>query len=55
MKVNKIKNTNPNGEGACGLHCIKIKDISVKVGEQTIIDKVNLHSLWKATVSIGKW
>ncbi|NLJ97284.1 MAG: metal ABC transporter ATP-binding protein [Clostridiales bacterium] len=55
MKVNKIKNTNPKGEAACGLHCIKIKDISVKVGEQTIIDKVNLHiHCGKLTVIIGK-
>ncbi len=39
----------------CGLHCIKIKDISVKAGEQTIIDKVNLHiHCGKLTAIIGR-
>lgn len=43
------------GETACGLHCIKIKDIGVKAGDQTIIDKVNLHiHCGKLTVIIGR-
>ncbi|HHT97389.1 MAG TPA: metal ABC transporter ATP-binding protein [Clostridiales bacterium] len=40
---------------ACGLHCIKIEDISVKLGQQLIIDKINLHiHCGKITVIIGK-
>ena len=27
----------------CGLHCIKMKDISVKAGNSYIIEKVNVH------------
>ncbi|HHT87614.1 MAG TPA: metal ABC transporter ATP-binding protein [Clostridiales bacterium] len=44
-----------DNDSACGLHCIKINDISVKVGEQTIIDKVNLHiHCGKVTTIIGR-
>lgn len=28
---------------ACGLHCIKIKDFSVTIGEDRILDDINLH------------
>lgn len=53
-KTNKIMNYKTK-EAACGLHCIKIKDISVKAGEQTIIDNVNLHiHCGKLTVIIGR-
>jgi len=42
-------------DAACGLHCIQIKNISVKVGEQTIIENINLHiHCGKITVIIGK-
>lgn len=27
----------------CGLHCIKINDIGVSFGEQTVLEHVNLH------------
>lgn len=27
----------------CGLHCIKIKDFSVRFGDDVILDKINLH------------
>ena len=27
----------------CGLHCIKMQDIGVTIGEQTILEHVNLH------------
>lgn len=49
-------NSNLNHENsACGLHCIKIKDISVRAGENTIIDNVNLHiHCGKLTVIIGR-
>lgn len=40
---------------ACGLHCIQIKDISVRDGDNIIIDKINLHiHCGKITVVIGK-
>ena len=40
---------------ACGLHCIQIKDISVRNGAQTIIEDINLHiHCGKITVIIGK-
>src|SRR5690554_1192982 len=52
-KLNKTNNQTL--ESACGLHCIKIKDICVKVGEQIIIDNVNLHiHCGKLTVIIGR-
>lgn len=42
-------------EAACGLHCIQIKGISVKDGNQTIIDHINLHiHCGKITVLIGR-
>lgn len=51
----KSKESKRQQDAACGLHCIKMKDITVKVGEQTIIDKVNLHiHCGKVTVIIGR-
>jgi len=42
-------------ETACGLHCIKMKDISVMDGSQVIIENINLHiHCGKITVIIGK-
>jgi zinc transport system ATP-binding protein len=42
-------------DSACGLHCIKINDISVSVGEHIIIDSVNLHiHCGKFTAIIGR-
>lgn len=42
-------------DSACGLHCIKINDISVSVGEHIIIDSVNLHiHCGKVTAIIGR-
>lgn len=42
-------------EGACGLHCIQIKNISVRDGEHTIIDHINVHiHCGKITVIIGR-
>lgn len=39
---------------ACGLHCIKIKDIGVKAGKTTLIEHINLHvHCGKLTVIIG--
>lgn len=44
-----------NNDSACGLHCIKINDITVSVGEHTIIDNVNLHiHCGKVTAIIGR-
>lgn len=40
---------------ACGLHCIKMKDIGVKLGKNQIIEHVNLHiHCGKITCIIGK-
>ena len=40
---------------ACGLHCIRMKDIGVKVGKTTIIEHINLHiHCGKLTVIIGR-
>ena len=40
---------------ACGLHCIKMKDIGVKIGKNSIIEHVNLHiHCGKITCIIGK-
>lgn len=51
----KNKKSKDSDDSACGLHYIKIKDISVKVGEHTIIDNVNLHiHCGKLTVIIGR-
>jgi zinc transport system ATP-binding protein len=42
-------------DAACGLHCIKMKDISVRDGDHTIIENINLHiHCGKITVIIGK-
>lgn len=40
---------------ACGLHCIKMQDIGVKIGKNQIIEDVNLHiHCGKITCIIGK-
>lgn len=40
---------------ACGLHCIKMKDIGVKIGKNQIIEHINLHiHCGKITCIIGK-
>lgn len=42
-------------EAACGLHCLQMKNISVRDGEQVIIENINLHiHCGKITVIIGK-
>lgn len=39
----------------CGLHCIKIKDIGVKIGDQVILRNVNIHiHCGQLTVLIGR-
>lgn len=39
----------------CGLHCIKMNDIGVRIGAETIIEHVNLHiHCGKLTVIIGR-
>ncbi|HHX11496.1 MAG TPA: metal ABC transporter ATP-binding protein [Clostridiales bacterium] len=40
---------------ACGLHCIKISDITVQLGNEKIIDNINLHiHCGKITALIGR-
>lgn len=42
-------------EAACGLHCLQMKNISVRDGAQVIIENINLHiHCGKITVIIGK-
>lgn len=42
-------------ETACGLHCLKMNHISVRDGNQVIIDDINLHvHCGKITVIIGR-
>ncbi|TAH65725.1 MAG: metal ABC transporter ATP-binding protein [Anaerolineaceae bacterium] len=54
-KTNNHNTYNHENDAACGLHCIKINDISVKAGEQVIIDKVDLHiHCGKVTAIIGR-
>ncbi len=39
----------------CGLHCIKMNDIGVRIGRETIIEHINLHiHCGKLTVIIGR-
>ncbi len=40
---------------ACGTHCIKVKDIGVRFGDQVVLDHVNLHiHCGKLTAVIGR-
>lgn len=40
---------------ACGLHCIRTKDITVKIGNATIIENINLHiHCGRLTAIIGR-
>ena len=44
-----------NGKGACGLHCTKINNISVKFGKEQVLKNVNIHiHCGELTVIIGK-
>lgn len=58
MKIRKaaVNGTIKNEKNlACGLHCIQIKNITVKDGDVTIIDNINLHiHCGKLTVLIGR-
>lgn len=49
IKLSK-DNSNP-----CGLHCIQMKDISVRFGSKTILENINLHiHCGKVTAIIGR-
>ena len=44
-----------NGKGACGLHCTKINNISVKFGKEQVLKNVNIHvHCGELTVIIGR-
>lgn len=44
-----------SGHGACGLHCIKMKDITVRDGDTVMVEHVNMHiHCGKVTVIIGR-
>lgn len=57
IKKNVIKSS-PNiisGQSACGFHCIKTNHISVKYGNNVILEDINLHiHCGKLTVIIGR-
>ena len=43
------------GKGACGLHCTKINNISVKFGKEQVLKNVNIHvHCGELTVIIGR-
>lgn len=56
MEVGQQKKIRHSGETkACGLHCIKVKNFTVKIGNETIIKDVNLHiHCGQLTTIIGK-
>ena len=50
-RFKKLKNT----DKACGKHCIKVNNLSVKIGQNTIIEDVNIHiHCGKMTAIIGQ-
>lgn len=54
-KEQQKKIRHSGGTKACGLHCIKIKNFGVKIGNDTIIEDVNLHiHCGQLTTIIGK-
>ncbi len=55
MKKHRSKEAAAGQECACGLHCIRMRNISVRHGDQTIIENINLHiHCGKLTVIIGR-
>ncbi len=43
------------GAGACGFHCIKVKDFSVRAGTTMLLEHINLHiHCGRLTVIIGR-
>jgi ABC-type Mn2+/Zn2+ transport system ATPase subunit len=52
---NIVSATTGPTHAACGLHCIKIENISVVIGNNAILENINLHiHCGKLTVLIGK-
>lgn len=55
LKTKKIKGASFEHDAACGLHCIKMNNITVRDGANTIIENINLHiHCGKITVIIGR-
>lgn len=56
MEAEQKKRMKPaSGTKACGFHCIKVKHFGVKIGQDTIIEDVNLHiHCGQLTTIIGK-
>lgn len=51
----KINDDRYSENSACGFHCIKIKNLSVRAGDDTIIENINMHiHCGKLTVIIGR-
>ena len=52
---NSVSSTDTASHAACGLHCIKTNNISVKIANTTILENINLHiHCGKLTVIIGR-
>lgn len=50
-----MAHTNKTESGACGLHCIRMNNISVTIGKTKIVENINLHiHCGKLTVIIGR-
>lgn len=46
---------NKTHKAACGLHCLQVKDLTVRIGGRTILDSVGLHAhCGELTVVIGR-
>ncbi|MBE5965509.1 MAG: metal ABC transporter ATP-binding protein [Lachnospiraceae bacterium] len=55
IKSKKTDSVSKGQDAACGFHCIKVKNITVRDGSNTIIENINLHiHCGKVTAIIGR-
>ncbi|NLP33609.1 MAG: metal ABC transporter ATP-binding protein [Clostridiales bacterium] len=55
LKSKRLKSASLHHDAACGFHCIKVNNITVRDGANTIIEDINLHiHCGKITVIIGR-
>ncbi len=55
QKFNDDRNSIGKQDNACGFHCIKINDFTVRTPSQTLIENINLHiHCGKITALIGR-
>jgi zinc transport system ATP-binding protein len=54
-KNNSVSTADVSAHAACGLHCIKTDNIGVKIGNNVILENINLHiHCGKLTAIIGR-